>query len=33
MLEELGKIDYPINRELNALGKEFRDSYAAKWKA
>lgn len=32
MLEELSKIDYPINRELNALGKEFMDSYAARWK-
>ncbi len=27
MLEEISKIEYPINRELNELKKEFMDSY------
>lgn len=27
MLEEISKIEYPINRELNALKKEFMNSY------
>ena len=27
MLEEISKIEYPINRELNNLKKEFMDSY------
>ena len=30
MLEELMKINYPINHELSALKKKFMDSYAAK---
>ena len=27
MLEEISKIEYPINRELNELAKSFKDSY------
>ena len=30
MLEELSKIDFPINRELNVLSREFLDSYIVK---
>ena len=30
MLEEISKIEYPINRELNALKKEFMDSYVVR---
>lgn len=30
MLEEISKIEYPINRELNELKKEFMDSYVVK---
>jgi integrase len=30
MLEEISKIEYPINRELNNLKKEFMDSYIMK---
>ena len=30
MLEELSKIEYPINRELNELKKKFMDSYVLK---
>lgn len=30
MLEELSKINYPINQELNGLKKEFMDSYVVR---
>lgn len=30
MLEEISKIEYPINRELNNLKKAFMDSYVMK---
>ena len=30
MLEEISKISYPINRELNELKKEFMSGYIMK---
>ena len=30
MLEEISKVGYPINRELNELKKEFMDSYVVR---